>query len=1292
MHRRGRRGGRVVVNMGRGWLSAWHRPTAWMWVALILTCQLLVLAVPASATARGGPADPSAPTVVAPATADASAVPSSDDPSTSPSSTPSDTPPVTPDSASSPSPTPRVGDAPGNAESAAPSAPEIRPSTPTQGEPPSGPPAVPIPNAEASLAALDTGSLSGVVTTAGGAPVANVQVSIYDSSGCLTEFSAVTDAQGGYLVAGLPVGSYLVKFKAPAESGLVSEYYDNTTDPFEAAFVAVLEGQTTSGIDAELAAGGSIAGRVTDGVGQPVVGVEVEVDLDGSFVASAVTDAGGVYRVGGLETGSFAVEFQPPEGSGLVSQWFDGVYDAAKAAKVPVVEGQVTPDINATLAPEATITGFVTDEAGRPVPSFQVFAMTPDGIGYAGTGADGQYRATGLQPGSYRVQFIPDPASGFFEEFFDNAPTAEAATLVPVQTGQTVDNINAVLEQGTVLRGTVTSDGGTPAANVTVLAASATGASGTSASARVTTGRDGSYQMILHSGTYVVSFTPPTEANLLGEFYDDSPDYPGARRIKAIPGQAISDVNAILAPAGSITGSVTADDGSPVADATVTVIPTAGGYLPTVTTDVDGTYTLTGVPPGSYIVRFNPPWRETDWQSPLLEQFYGGATTYQQATKVQVAGGQTTSGIDATLATGGFIAGTVTGAGGQPIPGVTVYPHSTAGSAAPWDVTGADGTYRVEGVPSGEYTVVFDPPARSGLLEEYWDNAATPEQARPVSVAAGQTVSGIDAQLGAGGSIEGTVTANSTPLASALVYAASAATGYSMTVTTDALGRYRIPDLPTGSYIVRFVPMPATGLGAEYFDNAATISDATPVAVTVGAATGGINADLAPATAEANKVSVAIIGGNGAPISAAPWQVHLGEAGCGGSLISPSWVITAAHCIGPYDRADFVVFAGSATRGGGTSRMVPAAQVYVHPDFDPRTIDNSRGMPNDIALLKLAEPYTLADGSIAPIDLPIGQDPSLWPQLGTKAQITGWGLTTYSPPTRPTMMQEATLDVFGSPSSFSCGLHGHKYDPVTALCAGVPESNVAACSGDSGGPLAINGVLAGITSWGRVGCAELNYPNVFTRVTSYLDWIIPAAAARVTATPGDGRVTVDVSPPSNAPALPTLGWLLFESVDGGGFVQVTSALQTGTTFTRRGLANGHTYRYAVRYYNDVNLGTTQVASAFSATVTPVGPTPPGPVPPGPTPPVPTPPGPTPPAPGPAPTVPGPVSVPYDEANPAKGVQPAAAVTISQPGRSAAPTLAATGAAIPPRFIAAIGLALLLAGIIMIAATRRRDAN
>lgn len=1025
---------------------------------------------------------------------------------------------------------------------------------------------------------------------------------------------------------------------------------------------------------------GAISGIVTGPDGLPVPGVSVYVE-DGPSEPT-LTDAQGAYTVSDISASDHLIYFDRPFGSGLQSEYYNGVFTHPEATAVWVIAGQTTTGIDASLVADGMITGRVTDLTGQPIPGVAVSVESGSFSPDVWTDDAGYYEAGGLAPGSYVVHFTPDKPTGLLAEYYDDAMNPTSATPVTVTPGQTTAGIDAALAPAAIVRGDVTTTSGAPVAGATVAAYSTTGAGGVQAIAQTTTDGDGSYTIAARAGTYVVAFTPQTQDNLLTEYYDDSADFAGATPVTVAVGHDAVGIDAQLTAAGSITGMVTGSDGAPVAGAAVEALSQTGGLLPSTVTDAEGHYTLTAIPDGAYVVRFTPA-PLANPAAGLLIQYYSGATTVEQATRVQVVAGQVTDHIDAALSAGGSITGTVTDAQGLPVPDVTVYPRHAAGGTLPYATTGPDGTYVIEGLPTGDYTVIFNPSqAPGGLLSEFYDNAPTPEQATLAHVAAGQATTGIDAALAAGGSIEGTVTANSVPVPSALVYAFSWATGYSMTVTTDGTGNYQIPALPTGSYTVRFVPMPATSLGALYYKGAAVEADATPVAVTAGTPTTGIDAALAPVGASGTEVTVSIIGGTDAPTSAAPWQVSLNvPLQCGGSLIAPQWVITAAHCINP--SAEFVVFAGSATRSGGISRPVPAAQVYVHPGYNNHFDPVDQNWANDVALLKLATAYDLAAGTIEPIALPFDQDPATWPTMGTPGQITGWGDTDpESVRPLPNILQGATIDVLRSPTSFDCGAYSSLFDPASMLCAGLPQGGAGTCYGDSGGPLVINGVLAGITSWvGR--CGAPNDPSVFTRVTSYLDWIVPGRASSIGAVAGDARATITVAPPARAAALPILGWLLFESVGGGPYQPVTDTLQTAATFTRTGLTNGHSYRYAVRYYNDVNVGTTQTATAYSTAVTPVGPTPtpPTPTPPAPTPPTPAPPDPTPPGPIPA----GPTHVADSLSSTGQEVPTAAIASTHTPNAQ----LAATGANVPLKLLAALGVALLLLGSLTLAATRRK---
>lgn len=190
----------------------------------------------------------------------------------------------------------------------------------------------------------------------------------------------------------------------------------------------------------------------------------------------------------------------------------------------------------------------------------------------------------------------------------------------------------------------------------------------------------------------------------------------------------------------------------------------------------------------------------------------------------------------------GVVTGTVVSAAdGVPIPSVSVTVENEDYSASGWASTDENGAYRVEGLPPGDYTVRFDG-SGSDHVSEYWDDAADRDSAQRVTVSGGDTVEGIDAGLDLGGAIAGRVMHESdgSPLEGVEVTATSTENSSGGTVVTDADGRYRIPALPEGSYIVSFSPVDAA-LHQEYWDDAYDRDRATPVSVTSGSETDGID-------------------------------------------------------------------------------------------------------------------------------------------------------------------------------------------------------------------------------------------------------------------------------------------------------------------------------------------------------------------------------------------------------------------------------------------------------------------
>ncbi|KAK3549900.1 hypothetical protein QTP86_015517, partial [Hemibagrus guttatus] len=216
-----------------------------------------------------------------------------------------------------------------------------------------------------------------------------------------------------------------------------------------------------------------------------------------------------------------------------------------------------------------------------------------------------------------------------------------------------------------------------------------------------------------------------------------------------------------------------------------------------------------------------------------------------------------------------------------------------------------------------------------------------------------------------------------------------------------------------------------------------------------------------------------------------PWQVSLQVKRnhmCGGSVITPSWIVTAAHCVEKYSSpSQWKVYAGYLTlmqmalSSGSSVRMV-----IPHPDYDPSSNDY------DVALMKLLTPLQMSN-SIRPVCLPnTGLDFSTSRQY----YVTGWGVTQVqgSPSNE---LREAQVSLISPAVCNSRPVYNGRLTD-TMICAGKLEGGVDSCQGDSGGPLVTSENflwwLVGDTSWGQ-GCALQNRPGIYGNMTIFVNWI-----------------------------------------------------------------------------------------------------------------------------------------------------------------------------------------------------------
>jgi hypothetical protein len=215
-----------------------------------------------------------------------------------------------------------------------------------------------VANINASLAVA--GKISGRIT-AGGDGIADVRASAWlyaDGSWQDRGSGGVSANNGDYTIAGLPPGSFQVKFSdAYSPPRFLDEYYDNVTDINLARPVDVVAGQTTTGINASMGGYGKITGKVTALDGVTALG-DITVDVyqynssagAWEWVSFGGTDEAGAYEAPGLVTRDYRVEFSDPLAQ-YTGKFYNDKATLQTADNIHVELGAITAGIDASLAP-----------------------------------------------------------------------------------------------------------------------------------------------------------------------------------------------------------------------------------------------------------------------------------------------------------------------------------------------------------------------------------------------------------------------------------------------------------------------------------------------------------------------------------------------------------------------------------------------------------------------------------------------------------------------------------------------------------------------------------------------------------------------------------------------------------------------------------------------------------------------------------------------------------------------------------------------------------------------------
>ncbi|MDZ7338423.1 MAG: carboxypeptidase regulatory-like domain-containing protein [candidate division KSB1 bacterium] len=577
-----------------------------------------------------------------------------------------------------------------------------------------------------------------VVNEADSSPVPGAVVTVQGLGALPWCAQDTTTEEGDYEVAVPAPGLYVVRAEA---RGFVPEYFDNARSLPEATPISVAQDDTVTAVNFALSRGGAISGLVAaelDSTPLPGAHVQAYLPLLPHVRYHAVADQHGEYVIAGLAGGSYVVE---ATAVGYRGEFYTDAPTMRQATLVEVTETETTTGVDFYLQTSSAITGRVLDAVtGAPIALAHVCAHS------AGTSGRGTSEARvltdssgcytlGVSPGTY---YVEARAQDYAAEWFDGVTERRLATPVLVVSEQHTSGIDFHLSRLGAISGLVTDQGsGAPIAGAVVTAyREGPGAE----PSPVRTDEHGMYLISgLQPGNY---FVRAVAEGYLAEWYCEASSVRDASLVAVAGGDTSGGIDFTLSGGGSITGTVRSKStGQPIAGARVEVTGATGPFMRVTFTGEDGAYAVTGLPSGGYFVHASA--------RNYLPVYFDGVSRRAEATPVVVNAPEATTGIDFSLPSrfleGGAIAGRVTdGRTGQPLRGARVYAVPMTPGQVHHDNTDSTGLYVLRGLQPGRYLVwAF----KSGYLIEFYEATHSWWLATPVTIGAGEQVTGIDFAL-----------------------------------------------------------------------------------------------------------------------------------------------------------------------------------------------------------------------------------------------------------------------------------------------------------------------------------------------------------------------------------------------------------------------------------------------------------------------------------------------------------------------------------------------------------------